>query len=418
VTISDFNSCILAQSFTISQPLLLVLDAQVTDVSCFADSTGSVDLAVTGGIVPYEILWSNGETTEDITGLPAGIYTVSVTDGNECLGTGSYNVSEPSSLISVNIISTDLNCFSDTSGAADLTVSGGNAPYNYLWSNGATTQDLEGLTMGSYIVTVSDSGLCSVTSDAYIGPANQVTAEAMISSNYNGFAVSCYGASDGNINLDINGGTPPYNILWSNGMNNQNLYNVDAGYYQVTVTDITGCKDIDTVVLVSPPQLSISETVAYPTCPDFADGSVVITVTGGLEPYSYLWSNLEVTPSITGIPAGIYTITVSDANNCFLTDELNLPNLFEECIFIPSAFTPNNDGFNDVWNIRGIELYPQTIIEVFNRWGQLLFKSDIGYHEKWDGKYNGNELPSDTYHYVVTLKEGMEPIIGTVTIIR
>jgi len=418
VTISDLNSCYISQAFTIVQPLLLVIDAQVINIACMSDSTGSINLTVSGGTSPYEFLWSDGITDGDISGLIPGNYSVSVTDGNNCLGTAVYFITSPSSLLTLNIVATNLDCLSDTSGSIDLTVTGGSIPYFYSWSNGSTTQDLTGLQLGSYFVTVTDADLCSVTSGATVGEANHVVIESMSISDFNGFGISCFDGADGYIGLSVNGGNPPYSFIWNNGLINQNLYDIHAGYYQVTVTDLTGCNDIETVVLTQPPSLSITESIIYPTCHDFADGSVSATVTGGLPPYNYNWSNLQVIPSITSIPSGIYTLTVTDANNCFIIDELNLPDLYDECIFIPSAFTPNSDGFNDVWNIRGIELYPKTVIEVYNRWGQLLFRSDIGYHEKWDGKYNGNDLPSDTYHYVVNLEEGLEPIIGTVTIIR
>ncbi|MCX6258073.1 MAG: gliding motility-associated C-terminal domain-containing protein, partial [Bacteroidia bacterium] len=418
VTITDHNGCSHTQAFAIVQPLLLVLDAQITIVSCYADSSGSIDLTVNGGITPYQYSWSTGSTNQDISSLTAGTYLVTVSDNNNCIGTGSYVISQPGTTLNLSILAIALNCFSDTSGTINLSVSGGNQPYHYTWSNGATSQDLTGLTIGVYSVTVIDANGCMQSDSTNVNSANLVHVTVTVTSIFNGYAVSCYGGSDGMIDLTVNGGTPPYSYSWNNGLTDQNLIDVQSGTYYVTVTDLNGCNDVGVAYLIQPPQLTTSESVIHPTCPDFADGSIALTVSGGVSPYNYNWSNLQVLPAITALPEGVYTVTITDGNNCTLVNEYTLSNIYEQCIFIPSAFTPNGDGFNDIWNIRGIDLYPNTIIDVYNRWGQLLFRSDIGYHQKWDGKFNGNILPSDTYHYVVNLRNGKAPIIGTVTIVR
>jgi gliding motility-associated-like protein len=149
-----------------------------------------------------------------------------------------------------------------------------------------------------------------------------------------------------------------------------------------------------------------------------ADGNIQLNTNGGNPPYSFVWSTQEYTEDILGLDAGTYTVTISDINGCVFYYSDILEYQYQECLFIPTAITPNADGYNDVWQIRGIELYPKIYIEIYDRWGQILFKSDKGYTQKWDGTYEGKNLPVDTYYYVIQLNEGSEPLIGQITIVR
>ncbi|MBQ0738576.1 SprB repeat-containing protein, partial [Aquimarina celericrescens] len=161
VTVTDSNGCTATASATITQPADLEANGVATNVSCNGGSNGSIDLTVTGGTSPYSYAWDNFATTEDLSGLAAGTYNVTVTDTNGCITTESVDVFEPINLtISANI--TNTSC-SDNNGSIDLTVIGGNPPYAYVWSNSATTQDLSGLESGTYNVTVTDIKGCTET---------------------------------------------------------------------------------------------------------------------------------------------------------------------------------------------------------------------------------------------------------------
>ena len=152
MTVTDTKGCTKTSSATITQPPALVLTTTVTNVNCNGASTGAIDLTVSGGVTPYTYAWTNGATTQDISGLTAGIYTVTVTDANGCTKTTSATVTENSTL-TASATATPVSCFGGSNGTVDLTVSGGVSPYTYLWSNNATTQDLSGLTAGTYTVT-------------------------------------------------------------------------------------------------------------------------------------------------------------------------------------------------------------------------------------------------------------------------
>lgn len=115
---------------------------------------------------------------------------------------------------------------------------------------------------------------------------------------------------------------------------------------------------------------------------------------------------------------GMYILSVEDNKRCLLTDTIFINGANTTCLIIPTAFTPNGDGYNDTWEIGNIELYPEARVEIYNRWGELLFVSGNGYEKKWDGTFKGREMPIDSYHYVIHLKNGKDPIIGVITIIR
>ena len=148
------------------------------------------------------------------------------------------------------------------------------------------------------------------------------------------------------------------------------------------------------------------------------DGSIVLNPTGGTQPYSFLWSNGEITEDLVNIEAGNYLVDILDANGCSFEGSIELVYSGEDCLAIPNAFIPNNDGINDTWEIRAIDSYPNATIHVYSRWGQLVFSAEKGYQRPWDGTFKGKDLPMDTYFYIIDLKDGSEPITGNVTIIR
>ena len=155
-------------------------------------------------------------------------------------------------------------------------------------------------------------------------------------------------------------------------------------------------------------------------------------IEGGTPPYNYFWDDMDqrfgnFNLNVQDLDEGYYRFTVSDANQCENMDTIYLEATSRNCLVIPTGFTPNGDGYNDRWQITvnsGIdememyELYPEAVVEIFNRWGQLIFKSDPGYTREWDGTFDGRPMPIDSYHYVINLHNGNPDIVGNVTIIR
>ena len=311
VTVTDANACTATASATVTQPTALSLSTVNTDVTCNGAGTGAVNLTVSGGTSGYTYLWSNSATTQDISSITSGTYTVTVTDANACTASTSATITQPT-VISLSSTTTSASC-SSNNGSINLSVTGGTGAYTYAWSNGATTQNISSLAAGSYSVTVTDANSCTATSTITVSSTSGL---ALGTSSSN---VTCNGASTGAVNLTVSGGTPGYTYLWSNSATSEDISSLAAGTYSVTVTDNGGCTATTSVTITQPSVLTASAVATAVTCNGGANGSVDVTVTGGTSAYSYNWSNSAVTEDILSLSAGTYSVTVSDANGCSAT---------------------------------------------------------------------------------------------------
>lgn len=306
VTVTDANGCSATERFTVANDINISINAVVTKSSCSEDD-GAIDITVSGGTAPYTFTWDNGATTEDLTGLAPNIYRLTVTDANGCTGNKTFVVQE-NNPISITASTTQTGCVEDNSGSVDITVSGGAEPYSYSWSNGETTEDLTGLAAGIYTVMVTDQNGCSSTLRAVVS-SNTFDVSAQISD------VSCFGASDGAIELTPSGGVAPYTFSWSNGETGASISGLAATLYRVTVTDATGCEKNLSYYVNEPAELTASATVSNPTC-ETSGNNIDLTVTGGTGEYAYSWSNGATTQDLTGLADGEYTVDITDSNGC------------------------------------------------------------------------------------------------------
>ena len=318
VTVTDAAGCgTLNYSFTISEPTALVASIGSTaNVSCNGDNTGSASASATGGIGPYTYAWSNGATTASNTGLMAGTYTVTVTDAAGCTDTEIVTITEPTALVASIGSSTNVLCNSGSNGSATATASGGTAAYTFLWSNGSSTATVTGLSAGTYTVTVTDANGCTDTDIVTISEPAALVANVTSSNN-----ASCNGSNDGAATASAAGGTAPYSFSWSNGASTAGATGLIAGSYTVTVTDANGCTDTDVVNITEPAILvaSISGNVNV-SCNGGANGSLTASATGGTTAYTYLWSDGSTAATASGLSAGTYTVTITDANGCSDTE--------------------------------------------------------------------------------------------------
>jgi gliding motility-associated-like protein len=234
-----------------------------------------------------------------------------------------------------------------------------------------------------------------------------------------GFNINCAGESTGSINVIPVNAVGNVSFLWSDGNSSQLRENLPAGHYEVILTDENSCTARDTISLEEPPplQLVFADTI-NPFCPDKPDGSLGLTVSGGVPGYSYTWSDDSHGSGISNIAAGMYSVRVVDLNGCSVKDSIFLEPQNELCLIIPNAISPNGDDINDFWTIGEIELYPDIEIKIFDSWGILVWQSAKGYPQRWDGTSRGRKLPIDSYHYMIDLHNGTKPIIGSITIVR
>jgi gliding motility-associated-like protein len=309
VVIYDANGCSATNIATVAEPAAITISDSVVNVLCNGASTGAVYVTVNGGTNPISYLWSNGSTSQNITAVAAGSYSVVITDGNLCTAYTSVNITQPAGLL-LNATPVSVTCAGGNNGSVALTVNGGVFPYAYLWSNGATTQNINGLNGGSYSVVVTDANGCTIGGSYVIGEPSPLT------SSVTGTDVTCHGQANGTATLNVGGGTAPYSYLWSNFQATQNLTGLNGGTYYVIITDANGCTKRDSVIINEPAAITISDSVVNVLCNNGTTGAVYVTVNGGTNPVSYLWSNGSTNQNLTGVGAGNYSLIITDVNAC------------------------------------------------------------------------------------------------------
>lgn len=338
-TITDANGCTAQNVFTIGQPPVAQAFGSSVNTACNASCTGSANVVMTGGTAPYTYSWSpSGGNSSAVTGLCAGNYTVMVSDVNGCIASNSYTVSQPPPVLA-NVTGTNPNCSNGT-GSAQVTGGGGTPNYNYTWSTGQTTSFINGLTSGTYTVTVKDAKGCTKTGTVTITTPAAITVSAT-STN-----VSC-GQNNGTASASPSGGSPAYTYSWSNGQVSSTATGLGAGTYTVTVTDSRGCTNSQTVSVsnANGPVATMSQTNIL--CNGLCTGSATANVTGGSSPYTYAWSSGQSTSAINNICAGTYTNIVTDNSGCTIIQTVTItqPSLLSVNIFVGSATCGNSNGY-------------------------------------------------------------------------
>ncbi len=431
VVVTDTNLCVANTEIVLTEPEPLKTEIVPTHITCEVPgfNNGSANLTVTGGVAPYSYLWSNGAATEDISGLTQGNYIVSVTDFNGCKITDSTTINLPPPVTFTFSISDyngyNISCNGYSNGYISITPVSGEAPFVYSWQGpdgfSSTDQNISGLKAGQYQLVVTDVNSCIATYVFDLTEPGRLGINLELSrSNEGNYNINCAGDKTGFIRAEAVNYVVAPTFLWPDGYIGREREELGAGNYRLIVMDQNGCYADTTVVLFEPDSIKIVFTVNPPFCDDSPDGEISIEVTGGIEPggYTYRWGDNSTGGGITNIGRGLYTVTVTDANNCSVSDSVKVEPLNESCLIIPNAFSPNNDNINDVWNIGMKHLYPQMVVKIFNRWGELIWQSEKGYPEPWDGESKGIQMPIDSYHYVIDLNNGKKPFIGNVTIVR
>lgn len=321
VTVTDNHGCTTVATDTLnSLSGVITPAATVNNVQCFNGNSGSISLSTTGGVFPYTYNWGGGATGASRNNLSAGNYQVTVTDANSCTASDTLIITQPAAPLSVSGTTTAVACFGANTGAINLDVAGGTSPYSYNWGGGTTTQNRSNLAAGNYSVTVTDSNLCTSTyATAISQPAGPLNA------TFSATDVRCYGNSTGSVTVNVSGGTSPYSYNWSGGINSQNLNNIQAGNYQLTVTDANSCTTVLSVPVTQPAAaLTTLPDIQNVSCNGGSNGSVTLAVTGGTIPYSYDWNNGAKTSSRSGLSPGIYAVTVTDSKGCVNTDTVSV----------------------------------------------------------------------------------------------
>jgi gliding motility-associated-like protein len=381
--VTDANGCTLVLLQTLTEPDALATSFTSVDALCGEDN-GSVDLTVTGGTTPYTYEWSNLTTNEDPDNLGGGSFDVTVTDANDCTIVATAVVSTPA-MLETTVTGTDTNCFGESDGSAVSDPSGGTMPYTYLWTGGSTDPDLSGVPMGNYLLTLTDATGCTVTAAVSIGQPDEIVITPTSTD------AQCQ-ADDGTVSIAVIGGTTPYTYLWSNGEITQNIMNLGVDNYTVTITDGNMCTQEVTQPVGQPDQVAITEVIVDATCDGEANGSINITPSGGVGPFTFEWSNGETTEDVTDLAENTYTVTITDDNGC------------------PAPFTfdiADPDALNASTEVAfAIDCSGQTGSAIVTPTG-----GTPGYTFLWENGSTNNELTNvgvGTYNVTVTDANGCE----------
>ena len=419
VNVTDSLGCIGVAIDSVIEPAVLQANINASNVTCNGLCDGWAVSNTLGGTAPYTYDWTPGNLPQDsIINLCPGTYTVTITDTNTCMVVDSVSINEPASLSSSSV-QTDASCTAVCDGTATVTPAGGTGPYTYQW-NGNTlpgqTPTETGLCFGLNTVLITDQNGCSITDSINIGATDTVLANAGNDTTIClGNTINLLGTPTGNFT-----GVEWFELPGMVSLGTTDTVSVTPGSVGTTcyVYQVNGaCSDMDTVCITVD---ALPVANAGPDVSIFENTSIQLAATGGT---TYSWtpgtglsdstiSNPIASPTVTTT----YYVTVTSSNGCSAIDTITVTVL--PSIKFPDGITPNGDGQNDTWVIDFIEQFPKNVVEIYNRWGELLFHAE-GYQQDWDGTYKGKELPIGTYYYIIDLhEESIKPFTGPITVLR
>jgi len=430
VLVTDINGCSYQTSFELLDPDPMLIESLTADSAfCAGTASGKVFIEASGGVDPFVYLWGgpDGYSSTDpdsITDLYAGVYTITLTDDNLCVKDSLIEVFEADRFdVAMSVDSdyngADISCDGYADGVLTIAPVGGTGPYFYAWNTGATTPTVTGLPEGTYSVVVNDKHGCIDSAKVTIVDPDPIAFNMYTEDP------ACHGDSTGRLEFLVTGGTTPEGVIdyrvWVNDLVNGTVVeNLPAGVYQIRVLDKNNCEADTSAELLDNPPIEIAFETENAFCPEKRDGQLDLLVDGGVDPYLISWSGdlPDNEYYFNEVRPGQYIVSVTDFNECVMTDTVEVGYTYESCLVIPNAFSPNGDGFNDLWIIEGLELYTDPEIRVFDRWGSRVYYSPNPVSDPWNGTFNGRRLPIDSYHYVIDLKNNTAPITGNITIVR
>jgi gliding motility-associated-like protein len=371
LTIVDFMGCNDTSNYTIVAKPFIPIDIVINHiVTCFGYNDGELKSIATAGSPPFLYHWSNNSFIQENSNLSSNNYTVTITDKNNCTGSASFILTEPLSL-NVSLSSLPDKCRENTGSATGL-VTGGTKPYIYLWSNNESSPSINKLKTDLYSLTVTDRNGCNLIK--YI----KVDSTPKVIHRFNIIADTCF-KNTGEISLNVLDGIKPYTFYFQNNFTNDSIFPaLSKGDYKLVISDFEGCHD---TVNFSIPllQKSYDKTVDTSFC--FHQNKYFITP-GAFSKYT--WNTGSSSSSINISKEDKYSVECMDDWGCQTTNIFNVRDTCPEDIIFPTAFTPNGDGLNDIFR----PIYKSNIssytLEVFNRWGELIFQS-INPSEGWNG---------------------------------
>ena len=318
VTVSDMNGCTGTQTITMNTPVAITSSGTVVNASCNGSANGSINFTANNIVGTPSYSWSNNATSQNLSNVGAGVYTVTVTDANGCTHSNTFTITEPTAIVS-SIIVTQPLCNNGT-GSLTASASGGASGFSYNWTGGSATSTLSNVSSGTYMVTITDANGCTTTNSGTITAPPAIGLTGVVTNT------SCFGGSNGSINISTTNTQGNTTYAWSNTTTSEDPSGLASGSYTVTATDANGCSATNTFSVSSPSQLLTTVNVTQPIC-SYNTGGAMVSASGGTSGYSYLWSDNSTGNALTNLQAGAISVTVTDANGCtsFGSGTVNAP---------------------------------------------------------------------------------------------
>ncbi|RMF29406.1 MAG: hypothetical protein D6765_04515, partial [Bacteroidetes bacterium] len=425
LTIVDANGCVAEFENAFEVKVFQVAQVDFNKPFCPDDITGGIAIELsTSDNAPFQFQWFNASgqlvsVSQNLVGVPAGTYTLEVTDRLGLSFTQTFVLESESNLEVEVSIGKFVSCQGNNDGALVAEVLSGQGPFTFEWSNGATTQTNADLAPGVYTVTVTDGLQCSATRTLELpAPQSMSIQVALVDS------VSCFGASDGAAIATPIGGVGPFSFAWNDplGQTSQTAILLPPGRIDVVVTDSRNCSVVGTVEIPEPQELTVSIKTTPFTATEF--GTAEAVPIGGTPPYTYEWNFQNSTDKkIIDLLPATYFVKVTDAHGCVATAEAKVVDE-TTCLEYRSVITPEGDGRNEDFRIQCLERFTPNTLKIYNRWGQLVFeKVNYGNDDLWRGtNQRGEEVPDGVYFFIfeytdsATQEQGRKK--GSITVLR
>ena len=390
VVVFDANFCQKDTLIILSQPSAVNVQTTVLHVGCENENDGSISTNVTGGITPYSIevvndftnqssLNSNGQ--EVFENLEINSYVLSVIDLNNCLYEDTFNIENPT----LSLDSENVTCFGENDGQITYAIDFSTDIYTLI-----TPSSTNNLAPGTYEFLVQNNQGCFFDSTIIITEPDLV----VINENVE---IICESTELANVIIEGAGGVLPYSISWDYG---DTIFNpsLGIGSYEYTFSDSNGCTSIDNIEILPPFLPELSYSLTPPTCEYNFDGSISVDVTQGYPPFVYKWNDGKNESFIDSLPPKSYRLIVTDSAGCSSSLlEVIIPYVYNDCFYFPSAFTPNDDGINDTYEVSSIFSLEPTILTIYNRQGNIIHQTKDTL--SWDGKYRNQKCPLGKYYF-------------------
>lgn len=429
VTVKDSNYCETAKSVLLNQPQPFAIADSIVPAKCFNSSDGAVYILVSGGTAPYSYQWSNTTANQNLSPVAKGSYTLTVTDANACPYSQTFTVTAPDDIVS-SIAGNDPACHAEETGFAVVSAGGGNPPYTYAWGTTPVQNGVMGVHLAGsvpYDVTITDVNGCTSVNTVTLNDPTPVTVSTVPDS------VKCFNSNTGSVVIHATGGSGVYTYSLNNVYQQDSiLTGLGAGEYTAIAQDSRGCFGATNFTISQPVAIVVNagpDVVSLRSQPVTLSGSA--SSAHGI--IGYIWSpatnlscsNCAVTTANPDTTTTYY-FTAIDGDSCSNIDSVTVIVKYAVQYYLPTAFTPNNDGLNDYFEV---DILGASTIEVaiFNRWGQQVYFNKAQHNgllnngDAWDGKISGKPAPYDTYVYQLKAKffdGSIEEKSGTITLVR